>query len=107
VRLVHIASLAASVGVPQRYSYSVAKAALEGLCRQVASDVDASRFAVAAVSPALVNTSFADPVLTESQRADMAARRASAMSAHALAGLLLWLGLEGLPTLSGSCLRLQ
>lgn len=106
IRVVHIASRAASVGVANRYSYSVSKAALEALCRQVAVDTDPARFSLGAVSPSLVDTDFAAPILQPTDLDAWKTRRSGALSADSVAGLLLWLGLEGLPRLSGACMTL-
>ena len=102
--IIHIASGAGSVGAADRFAYSVAKAGLLGLCRQVAKDFKDNSFRIVAISPGLVDTDFATPMLTAEERDDYRRRRANSISAGGIAELALWTIRHGMIAMHGGCL---
>ena len=102
--MIHIASAAGAVGAADRFAYSVAKAGLLGLCRQVSKDFKGDSFRIVAISPGLVDTDFATPMLTAEERDDYRRRRANSMSADGIAELALWTIRHGMIAMHGGAL---
>ena len=103
--IIHIASGAGSVGAADRFAYSVAKAGLLGLCKQVAKDFKDDSFRIVAISPGLVDTDFATPMLTAEEREEYRHRRAESISADGIAELALWIIRHGMIAMHGGSLE--
>jgi len=102
--IIHIASGAGALGATDRFAYSVAKAGLLGLCRQVARDFKGDSFRIVAISPGLVDTDFATPMLTAEEREEYRHRRANSISADGIAELALWTIRHGMIAMHGGSL---
>ncbi len=102
--IVHIASGAGALGATDRFAYSVAKAGLLGLCKQVAKDFKDGSFRIVAISPGLVDTEFATPMLTAEEREEYRRRRANSISADGIAELALWVIRHGMIAMHGGSL---
>ena len=102
--IIHIASGAGALGSSDRFAYSVAKAGLLGLCRQVAKDFKSDSFRIVAISPGLVDTEFATPMLTAEEREEYRLRRANSISADGIAELALWVIRHGMIAMHGGSL---
>lgn len=68
--IVNVASVAATAGMPQRASYTAAKAAIGGLTRTLAVEWGASGVRVNAIAPGYVRTALADTLIAEGKLAD-------------------------------------
>ncbi len=102
--IIHIASGAGALGSADRFAYSVAKAGLLGLCRQVAKDFKDDSFRIVAISPGLVDTEFATPMLTAEEREEYRLRRAESISADGIAELAMWVIRHGMIAMHGGSL---
>ena len=102
--IIHIASGAGALGSADRFAYSVAKAGLLGLCKQVSKDFKDGSFRIVAISPGLVDTDFATPMLTAEEREEYRRRRASSISAEGIAELALWTIRHGMIAMHGGSL---
>ena len=102
--IIHIASGAGALGSADRFAYSVAKAGLLGLCKQVSKDFKDGSFRIVAISPGLVDTDFATPMLTSEEREEYRWRRASSISAEGIAELALWIIRHGMIAMHGGSL---
>ena len=102
--IIHIASGAGALGSADRFAYSVAKAGLLGLCKQVSKDFNDDSFRIVAISPGLVDTDFATPMLTAEEREEYRRRRASSISAEGIAELALWVIRHGMIAMHGGSL---
>ena len=102
--IIHIASGAGALGSADRFAYSVAKAGLLGLCKQVSKDFKDGSFRIVAISPGLVDTDFATPMLTAEEREEYRRRRASSISAEGIAELALWTIRHGMIAMNGGSL---
>jgi 2-keto-3-deoxy-L-fuconate dehydrogenase len=58
--IINMASVAASVGIPERFAYSVTKGAITAMTVQVAKDYLADNIRCNSISPARVHTPFVD-----------------------------------------------
>lgn len=103
--IIHIASGAGALGSADRFAYSVAKAGLLGLCRQVSKDFKDDSFRIVAISPGLVDTDFATPMLTAEEREEYRLRRASSISPEGIAELALWIIRHGMIAMHGGSLN--
>ena len=63
--IVNMASIAASVGIPDRFAYSMSKGAVVGMTLSVAKDYLADGIRCNCISPARVHTPFVDNFLTK------------------------------------------
>ena len=63
--IVNMASIAASVGIPDRFAYSMSKAAVVGMTLSVAKDYLADGIRCNCISPARVHTPFVDNFLAK------------------------------------------
>ena len=63
--ILNIASIASSVGIPDRFAYSMSKGAVLSMTYSVAKDFIGSGIRCNSISPARVHTSFVDDFLTE------------------------------------------
>jgi 2-keto-3-deoxy-L-fuconate dehydrogenase len=61
--ILNMASIAASVGIPERFAYSMTKAAVIGMTQSVAKDYLADGIRCNSISPARVHTPFVDGFL--------------------------------------------
>ena len=102
--IIHIASGAGALGAADRFAYSVAKAGLLGLCKQVSKDFKDDSFRIVAISPGLVDTDFATPMLTAEERREYRHRRAKSISADGIAELALWIIRHGMIAMHGGSL---
>lgn len=58
--IINMASIAASVGIPDRFAYSMSKGAIKAMTMQVAKDYIAHNIRCNCISPARVHTPFVD-----------------------------------------------
>ncbi|MCI9888520.1 SDR family oxidoreductase [Micrococcales bacterium 31B] len=81
--IVNVASVAAVSGMPQRASYTTAKAAIGGLSRTLAVEWGGSGVRVNTVAPGYVRTPFTDQLIAEGKLNDAPIRRRTALGRFA------------------------
>ncbi|GAB4040111.1 hypothetical protein GCM10028809_63390 [Spirosoma gilvum] len=63
--ILNMSSVAALVGIPDRFAYSMSKGAVQAMTLSVARDYMADRIRCNSISPARIHTPFVDGFLTE------------------------------------------
>ncbi len=82
-RIVNVASISGTVGMPLQTAYSATKGAIIQLTRQLAVE-HAPRVRVNAVAPGAIDTAFVDRVVGDAPGRDREAEHAAIAAAHPL-----------------------